>query len=166
MNQSQRKFLIDKLKEKERAKISELERGKIAYPSASNYIFRAVLNGTIEIADKKTILKALTERALKAKEGENWLEPDHRQWTREKERDVKLSITDLIKVPKEYADEAKKVEEHNGKINAQIETLKKQVETLIIRIQIASDKTLQKMINEVDDMGDISLIDTKIKLLN
>jgi hypothetical protein len=40
-----------------------------------------------------------------------------------------------------------------------------QLETLEVRIMVASDKALQKLINEVDDMGDISLIDTRIKLL-
>jgi hypothetical protein len=30
---------------------------------------------------------------------------------------------------------------------------------------VASDKSLEKLVNEVDDMGDISLMDTRIKLL-
>jgi len=169
MNQVQRKFLIDKVKEKGDEKIRELEKEKTGYPSASNYIFRAVLNGTIEIADKKTIIKALTERALKAKEGENWMEPGKshlRDWSEEKERDIKLSIRDLIKVPKEYDEEAKRVEKHNGAINEKIAIIKQQVDTLILRIQIASDKHMEKIINEVDDMGDLSLLDSKIKLLN
>lgn len=36
---------------------------------------------------------------------------------------------------------------------------------LVTRIQLASDKTLEKMISEVDDMGDVSLMDTKLKSL-
>jgi len=35
-----------------------------------------------------------------------------------------------------------------------------------MRVQLASDKTLQKLINEVDDMGDLSLMDTKLKMLD
>ena len=168
MNTVQRKFLIDKLTQKSDIKLRELRDEKQGYPSASNYIFKAVLNDTIEIADKKTIIKALKERAMKAKEGENWLEPksDFRNWSEEKERDMQLSIRDLIIVPKDYQKEREKVEKHNEKINKKIEVLKIQIESLILRIQLASDKNLQKMVNEVDDMGDLSLIDTKIKLLN
>ena len=168
MNTVQRKFVIEKITEKSKNKIRELEEERMDYPSASNYIFKAVLNDTIEIADKKTIIKALKERALKAKEGENWLEEKNRRWNSntDEERDLKLKITDLIIVPKDYQKEFDIVEKHNDKINEKIKTLEIQIETLIIRIQIASDKNLQKMVNDVDDMGDISLIDTKIKLLN
>jgi len=165
MNQVQRNFLIDKMERKSSDKIKELEDEKMNYPSASNYIFKAVMNDTIEIADKKTILKALKERALKAKEGENWLEPDRRGWSVEKERDIKLSITDLIIVPDDYKKELAIVEKHNDEIDKQVKILKTQIEALIIRVQLASDKVLQKMINEIDDMGDLSLMDTKIKLL-
>jgi|688.fasta_scaffold1144838_2 hypothetical protein len=51
------------------------------------------------------------------------------------------------------------------KVNQEIAALKLQLETLEIRIMIASDKVLQSIVNEVDDMGDIRLIDTKIKLI-
>lgn len=51
-------------------------------------------------------------------------------------------------------------------VDDQIKQLRIQLETLEVRIMVASDKVLQKLINEVDDMGDISLIDTQIKLLD
>ena len=37
------------------------------------------------------------------------------------------------------------------------------VNNLITRIRLASNKTLEKMINEIDDMGEISLFDKKLK---
>lgn len=40
-----------------------------------------------------------------------------------------------------------------------------QSEGLCTRIQLASNKTLEKMIAEVDDMGDISLVDCTLKAL-
>lgn len=48
-----------------------------------------------------------------------------------------------------------------------IEHLKaiRQFEGLCTRIQLASNKTLEKMIAEVDDMGDISLVDCTLKAL-
>lgn len=59
----------------------------------------------------------------------------------------------------------KEREEERSKINKQIEELNIQLQTLEVRIMLASDKHLQKLINEVDDMGDIKLIDSKIKLI-
>jgi hypothetical protein len=79
---------------------------------------------------------------------------------------AKIPISVLLESP-EGLDKLK--EEYNSKkdeIEKQINELEKQLEMLEIRINLASDKTLQTMINEIDDMGNISLLDTKIKYLS
>lgn len=77
-----------------------------------------------------------------------------------------FSLEEFFVIPQEYLkmreERAIKVKE----VDDQIKQLRIQLETLEVRIMVASDKVLQKLINEVDDMGDISLIDTQIKLLD
>lgn len=76
-----------------------------------------------------------------------------------------IKIKDIFVIPKDYEalweEYYKKCEE----INKEIQQIQIESDTLVTRIQLASDKTLQKMIAEVDDMGDISLMDTKLKSL-
>jgi rRNA maturation endonuclease Nob1 len=164
MNATQRKFLIDRIKQGVDAKIKALRELRQEYPSVSNYLFKAVMNDEVKLQDREVMLAAIKEKALKAKEGVNWLSESHMGW--EKSTTVKLKLEDVFILPEDYTKEVEAVTAHNAALDKQISELLAQVETLEVRIQLSSDKTLQKVINEVDDMGDISLIDTKIKGLN
>ena len=164
MNATQRKFLIERIQKKVNERISELSEMRLKYPSASNYIFKAVLNDQLEIQPKEVILRALKKKALNAKEGANWLSDERMGF--DKESTIRVLIEELILIPTDYRDELNRVKDHNKTLNLKINELKIQLDTIEMRIQLASDKTLQKLINEVDDMGDLSLMDTKLKSLN
>ena len=164
MNTVQRKFLIERIQGKVKAKIEMLKAERLAFPSAGNYLFKAALNGMLKLQPQEKTLNAITKKALNAKEGQNWLSDLRMGY--EKEREIKLQIEELLVLPDDYEKEVERVECHNKKIGEEINKLQMQLESIEVRIQLASDKTLQKLINEVDDMGDISLIDTKVKLLD
>ncbi len=164
MNQVQRKFLIERIQKKVNEKIEALKNTKLGYPSASNFIFKAALNDTLELQPQSVVLDAIKKKALAAKEGHNWLSEERMGF--DKERTIKLLIEQLIVLPKDYEDELNKIIAHNKEINKEIDQLIIQRDTIEVRVQLASDKTLQNLINEVDDMGDLSLVDTKLKLLN
>jgi len=164
MNTVQRKFLIERIQQKVKHKIESLKKGLQQYPSASNYIFKAVLNGKLELQTNEVILDAIKTKALNAKEGENWLSEMRMGY--EKEREIKLLINQLIILPDDYKQEMERVKKYNENIVAEIDLLIIQLETIEVRVQLASDKVLQNLINEVDDMGNLSLMDTKLKLLS
>jgi len=164
MNTVQRKFLIERIQKKVKDKIESLKKGMQQYPSASNYIFKAVLNGKLELQTNEVILDAIKTKALNAKEGENWLSEMRMGW--EKEREIKLLIQQLLVLPDDYKEEVERVKKHNESIVAEINLLIIQLDTIEVRVQLASDKVLQNLINEVDDMGNLSLMDTKLKLLS
>ena len=163
MNQVQRKYLIDKITAKTREKIKELSNQKIDLPNASNWIFKTILSDDLKIQSQEHILNTLKTKALDSKEGTNWLS-DGRGWDRD--RIVQLKLEDLIILPQDFYLAMEKAKGQNEIINQEINLLQSQLDAIELRIQLASDKTLQKMINEVDDMGELSLIDTKLKLLN
>jgi hypothetical protein len=164
MNTAQRKFLIERIQKKVKDKIEILKKEKLQYPSASNYIFKAIMNNELKLQSEECILNAIKEKALKAKEGENWMSEDRIGF--EKESTIKLMFRGLIVVPEDYKTEYDRVSDFNKSIQNQIAELNIQLDTIEVRVQLASDKTLQKLINEVDDMGDLSLVDTKLKLLS
>jgi len=161
MNQQQRKYLIDRIQEKTKHKIDALKEQRLDYPNVPNYLFKAILNNTLQLQPQEHTLEVLRQRALSAKEGANWLSNQSMGW--EKSTHVKLNIEDLIIVPEDYKVELEKVHEHTKRISDEIDALKLQLDSVEMRVQLASDKTLQRLINEVDDMGELSLIDTKIK---
>lgn len=163
MNAQQRKFLIDKIQDKTKKKIQELKGSKLQYPSASNYIFKAIMNDKLEIQPINVILNALKEKALRAKEGQNWLSDERMGW--DAERTIKMDLKDLVVIPNDYRTEYERVKEYNLKIDEEIHAYQISLDTIEMRIQLASDKTLQNLINEVDDMGELKLIDTKLKML-
>lgn len=165
MNSTQRKFLIEKIQQETKKRIEELRKSKKEYPNASNYVFKAILDGTLELQPKEHTLSILKERALKATEGQNWLSGESMGF--EKKRAIKFDrYEDIIVLPAEYRKAQEEVTAFNKDIEAQIESLQTTLNGIEMRIQLASDSTLKSLINQVDDMGDIKLIDTKVKLLD
>jgi hypothetical protein len=164
MNSAQRKFLIEKIQSKVKERIEVLKKQRMEYPSASNYLFKAIMNNTLFLKSTEDILDAIKRKALAAKEGENWLSNERIGFN--KENTITLPWESLIVVPEDFLVERQRVEALNSAINKEIKELQIQLDTIEIRIQLASDKTLQKLVNEVDDMGSLSLIDTKLKLLS
>lgn len=164
MNAKQRQFLVDKLQANIKAQVEGLKSERLAYPSIDNYLFRAVLNDTLAIQPAEVILSALKKKAMAAKAGENWLS-DQRMGVY-KHTTVRLDIRDLVVLPEDYKAELERVKKTNEEINGKIAELMAYLNTIETRIQLASDAVLQRVINEVDDMGDVRLIDTTIKMLN
>lgn len=162
MNQTQRKFLIDKIEKASKIQIEAIEKQKIDYPSLSIYMLHKVMSGDFDIKSKEELKAIITEKALRSTDREDWL---GNHWGSASKRLITFEIHDFFIVPEEWK---KKMEETRSILDdqkARINKINIETETLITRIQLASDKVLQQMINEVDDMGNISLMDTKLKQL-
>lgn len=164
MNSTQRKFLVDRINAKVDEKIKHLNNKLEEYPSASNYIFKAIMSDKLKLKSEAHILSAIKAKALAAKEGSNWLSEERMGMN--KENTIRLFLKDLIELPEDFYEQMKNVSENNKLIRKEVEELKIQKETLEVRIQLASDKTLSGLIQEVDDMGDLKLVDAKLKLIN
>jgi hypothetical protein len=163
MNQTQRSFLIKKIEETANLSIKVLENSKPKFPSLDNWLLHKVLSNDFEIKSLDEIRDAIKKKALSARQGNNkWLGG---HWG-EAGTPVVFNVNDIFVLPKEYRDEVDECRKQEVEINEQIMILYVQKDTLITRIQLASDKILQSMISEVDDMGNISLIDTKMKQLS
>jgi len=163
MNQAQRKFLIDKIEESTKAQVDAIKSAKPEAPNLSNYLFHAVMSGNFEIISNEKIKEIIKRKALNSKQGNSvWMSND--TWS---SSDNKISFIpeEFFIVPEQYSILRKEYDDKVREINNRIAEIQAQANSLIIRIQLASDKTLQTMINEVDDMGNISLMDSKLKLL-
>lgn len=173
MNQTQRNFLVEKVKAETRKTIRDLEEQKQSYPNASTFIFEAVLHGKLKVQPEEHILGVLRERAKGAKTNTDWLSGESYSRLGFSSSDyktadalVRFKLKDIVELPEEYYRRKEEVKAHNDKIQEQIDAAETYLATLEVRIQLASPKTLQALVNDVDNLGDISLVDSKIKLLN
>jgi superfamily I DNA and/or RNA helicase len=163
MNQAQRNFLIKKIEESIKNKIKALDNNKPEPPSLNNYLLHAVMSGNFNLRSTDEIKKTLTDKALKAKGNEDWL---GNRWGMATKNNISFTADEIFIIPEEYKILFEQFKASTTEINQKIHDISVQGESLITRIQLASDKTLQTVINEIDDMGNISLMDTKLKLLS
>lgn len=169
MNTSQRKYLTDKITSKINSKISEMESEKRDVPNINAYMLHTILSDNFDIINKDAIKELLRQKALKgvsSSRPEHFLSEGNRWDSGIGRNKIIFSVEEFFILPEEYKEALEAAKQHNLQIEEQVRSLRLQAETLITRITLASDSTLQKMINEVDDMGDLSLIDMKIRLLN
>jgi hypothetical protein len=162
MNQTQRKFLIERIQKGVKSQIQNLKDSKLKYPSASNYLFKAIMGDKLELQPKEVILSALKQKALNSKEGENWLSEKSMGW--DKQRTILMQISELVIIPNDFDIEMRRVENYNSKIDKEINLLYLQLDSIEVRIQLASDSRLARLVNDVDDMGDIRLVDATLKI--
>lgn len=165
MNAQQRKFLIEKINKETKQKIEELKSKKISYPNANNYLFKSILSDTLKLKSEEHILSVLKARAMDSKDGKDWLTNDNSGWGSRVDV-VKIGIVDLIELPEDFRNKIEEVRLHNDEIQKEIDLLQVQLNSIEMRVQLASDKVLQKLINEVDDMGQLSLVNTTLKSLD
>ncbi len=162
MNNTQRQFLIKKIQDVASNRIKAIENCKPEAPSLSNYILHAVMSDNFEILNTVEIKELIKQKALKAKERDDWM---GNSWGSASKDKIFFDAKTFFKLPAEYKILYDDYVQKTREANEEVHNIKIQLDTLITRIQLASDKTLQTMINEVDDMGNISLMDTKLKFL-
>lgn len=164
MNQTQRQFLIDKITKSVKDQIKELEDSKPKPPNLSNYLLHAVMSGNFEIISNEEIKALIVAKALKGKSGENWLGSRY-AFGNNDAREIYFSLTDFFIIPPAYKELRNDYIEKVKAVDQQVYQLNIQLETLVTRIQLASNGTLQQVISEVDDMGNLSLFDSSMKRL-
>lgn len=163
MNAQQRKFLIDKIKKQAKETIDALRKAEPDPPSLSTFLLFELMQDRLRLKPEAEILAVLKNRALSGKD--NWMNTDY-AFSSRNDGEIKFKAKQLFIIPDEYQKAYEEYERKRDETRNLINDTRTQADSLITRIQLASDKVLQKMINEVDDMGDISLMDTKLRFLS
>ena len=166
MNQTQRNFLIEKIRKQTEITASALTSSKKESPNYNNLLLHAVLSNKFEIVSIEAIKETIIKKAKEARSGQDWLSNSRSAFSSYDRGEVVFQIKDIFKFSKEIQDQMDEWKAESDKIREEICNVTVQAENLILRIQLSSDKVLERLINEVNDMGDLSLMDTKIKLLS
>lgn len=118
MNQQQRKYLIEKIQKSINDKIKELSLKKQEYPSLSNYMFKTVMEGKLQLQPEEVIKQAIIKKALNSKENTNWLTENY--GIGHTLRGIMLPIESVVVIPEEYEIERNKIKEYNSVIEKEI----------------------------------------------
>lgn len=162
MNQAQRNYLVEEIEKSVDMRIKALDESKPEYPNASLYLFNAVMSGKLELQSNEKITEVIRQKALKDKTGNNWLGGD--RWG-ESTNEVKFNLKEIFIFPKEYQEKLDEYKKISKEVNEKIDKIEGEKKALVMRVKLASNNILEKLIMEVDDMGELSLMDTKLKQL-
>ncbi len=165
MNQQQRKFLIDKIEKQIQTTKEALKQSALKPPSLSNYLLNAVMSGNFEIKSTEEIKAMIVAKAKAAKAGENWMNNSSSAWGNS-DSEINFNPAIFFILPQDYVKLRNEYDAEIEKAEIEYQNFKLKAESFIVRLNLASDKTLEKMISEVDNMGDITLLDTKLKYLS
>ena len=164
MNQKQREFLIDQVNKSYKSETDIWRNKRPEAPSLSNYIVAAVMDGSVKFKSIEHLKKVVKESVLGLNKKNNSLfESEKRSWNDHEEGEIfKIKATELFEVPKGYAEAYSKYQSELEIYEKRQSDLTKVRDTLILKIQIGSDKALESLIEQADNLADLKLMNAQL----
>lgn len=166
MNQDQRKFLLARVEQTHRTENERLRSKMPKEPSLNNYMVAAALDGSLKMKTIEDIKKHVRDKVIKLGSSETLIHEEH---VRYKEDDksfhsITLKAGEVFEFPEAYIVAMLKYNAEKEAVEKEISTLFAQKETILLKIQIGSNAVLDRLIDEADNMIDLSLINSKLML--
>lgn len=180
MNAGQREFLVQKLRERTAAEISELKKALPKFPDPTLDFKKAALTGGLKLKPEAEIVQTMRDFALGSgvEKGYGSEEPDIRisydmptrysSYAEEhslRRFTIKTPVYSFFELPLEAK---KKIEDWMKLEKEMLEQIKRKEELLSgleTRVRLASAKVLQGLIDDVDSLGALSLFDVHTNLI-
>ncbi|MFA5049059.1 MAG: hypothetical protein WC516_08600 [Patescibacteria group bacterium] len=167
MNQEQRKFLVEQVQKTYKEQVDELRKQIPERPSLNNYLVAAFLDNSIQFNDIEALKSKMRDTVLKFGISDR-LVKEKSSWARESaEKDtdaVWVDANDLFIIPQNYKDALNEYEKQKTIIGKQIDNLESTKRTIIMKIQIGSTNALDKLVMQVDSIGDLNLLNTQLMI--
>jgi hypothetical protein len=170
MNQDQRKFLIEQVAKTCKNEEDEIRSKLPTKPSLNNYLVAACLDNSIEIQDIEVIKSRIRDTVLKFGQGDVLITEEEYDWTRGRRRkrydetSVTLKADDIFIVPEAYTKALAVYRKESDVIEVKLKDLHARRDTLIMKIQIGSSTALDKLVLQIDNMGDLNLMNNQLML--
>lgn len=168
MNQQQRTYLINQVEKRYSKMRDELEDQFQDVPSMEKFVVRALVRGELQLQPTERLMEILEAR-VDDKNFSKLLESDSYSYRyskiRENKDEIHFKAMEFFVLPEDFIKANEEVLEHNRNIQHQVDTLNAQEKQLVLRLNLASPKVLDNMIGEVDGMGELSLFENAMALL-
>jgi hypothetical protein len=171
MNEAQRKFLTQRIDNIYKAESEKLRKKIPSRPSLNNYMIAAFLDGSVKFNDIDILKKKIRDRVLKMgsesqfiesknKRGYDWDDDDDDAPT----HTVMLNAEELFIVPEAYLVALREYEAAKEKVTSALANLSAQHDTVTLKIQVGSSKALDKLVEQVDNLADLTIINSQLTL--
>lgn len=168
MNQTQREFLIRKINSSYNDEVERLKKGIGKKPSLNNYLVASFLDNSIQFNDidnlkikiRENVLKFGTEDCLIKLKSDRW---GNNNINVDKEI-CEVIAEDLFIIPDNYKDELKIYNDNKEKIEKEISNITAIRDTILMKIQLGSNKVLDNLIEQADNLVDLDLVNTNLLL--
>ena len=164
MNQQQREYLLKEVKIETDKKREAIKNSVPDYPDIQSICITLASTGELKLKPKSDI-ETYIYKLTKQGQTSEWLEGISSFRVGGKRVKVSLHWSKILDLPDSVTKQIKEWEELNNKAEEQLKVLNAELRTLEMRIKLASPKTLDKLISEIDDMGELTLMDAKLKQL-
>jgi len=167
MNQDQRKFLLARVEQTYRSESERLRNKLPEEPSLNNYMVAAALDGSLKMKKIEDIKKHIRDKVIKLGQSETLIHEEHDRYRRYDEKSyhsITLKASEVFEFPEAYIEAMLKYNAEKEAIEKEISTLIAYKETIMLKIQIGSNAVLDRLIDEADNMIDLSLINSKLML--
>lgn len=166
MNQKQREFLLDQVKKIYQGESSRHDKHKPDEPNLSNYLVAAILAGEAKMKSIDSLQKKMRERVIKLGKKDAFLTGDsyHRYGDDDEGNCIVLPALDLFEEPSAYTKERLRYEAEYAEWKEKQAALNELHRSLEIKIQIGSDATLDALISEADNLGNLSLVNARLTI--
>lgn len=175
MNQEQRRFLISKVEQTYKSQVEELKDQIPQEPTINNHVVGVFLDKSVQILDSKVIKENLIKLVKRMDKDDELVTQtiDDGYYRRGmgkkiwKDQQFQISIPPeaIMVLPKSYVEEKEEWDKISKDVGDKITALGNQKDLLILKINIGSNQILDKLINQVDSLGDLDLFSNKLSLL-
>lgn len=164
MNQDQRKYLIEQVTNTFRDQRDKIKSEMPEQPSLNNYLIAAFLDNSIQFNDIKKLKEKIRKFVLKMGHSDILIKENSRWDDNKKECRIEIDPFDLFIIPKNYLDALNEYKKKKKEIDDAIDSLEATKKTIIMKIQIGSNQVLDKLVTQVDNMGDLNIMNSKFLL--
>lgn len=165
MNSDQRKYLIAQVDDTYDHQRKLLEKQKSKEPSLNNYLVAACLDNTLQLQSTEVIREKIRKSVLAFGPDDALIKNTKKTWTSNDDvYGIRLDPEDIFIYPEAYLKALAEYEEKIRDIDDKLELLRSQYKTVSLKINIGSNQTLDKLVAEVDNMADLSLMNDSLTL--
>lgn len=160
MNKEQRTYLINEVKTAHEKQIKILSESIPPKPSLNTYVVAALIEGKLQFKDLEGLKAKLVRKAKTMGAGVQIVKNTSKDYrnTGPVTEYIEIEVEDLVEVPESYRQANNEHAAFKAEAEAKIEALAQNMKSLTLRLTIGSNAILDKMIEEVDAMGEMSLI--------
>lgn len=164
MNQKQRDFLTSHIEKQARRELEAINKEEPKPPSLNNYLVAAALRRELCIRSVREIQDAIEQKVLSLGPNDALIQEGDR-WGDGEKKYLLLQVSDILILPQEYTEAKQAYDAAFAAWQERKERVSELQETLLLKISLGSDRALETLIAQADNLASLSLVQQRLVAL-